>query len=594
MVLELKWVWRILCIMGLVTASTHPSLTKMKDFERDFNARRQQLIAYFDTLHAGPNFASIAAKYARNVDISTANRQLDTLIANPKGDMFFIYPMMGAFLKGKDKIPATTSRKVRNLWKTYTSYRGDTENHWAMYYTSVYLAAETWPNEAGSRWFNGKSSRENLDDAKGWLNNWMKVTTTIGQGEFDSPSYISFYLSSMFILYEFSKDRTVKRKAQMMIDYLLADAAVEYLDGMYCGGHSRDYQETVTTPKDTRMTGWGWLFFGQTDFYPVGEALFAAITSYRLPEVVYRAATERTTPYINIERKRVRNIIRFGGEKNPPVYKYDYMTRYYCLGSLQGGILQPIQQHTWDVTFVSDKIHCTVFSIHPYYSGYELSLFFPEEYKLQAAEVALTKTSYTREDKWIASSPYEQTFQHKNCIIVLYNIDPSHPIKHIDAFFPKDLDERKTDMSGWIFCRGGKTYIAYYPIKSFQWMEEQTCHRLRSQDLKNGCLVEVASEEDYPSFEAFQKVVVSNRIDCSNFDKSLTVSYTTSSGDTLVFAYGGERRVNGVEYKYPEDKLFSSQFLDADVGGQRLTIAYGDTERILDFKKLSIREHKKK
>ena len=50
-----------------------------------------------------------------------------------------------------------------------------------------------------------------------------------------------------------------------------------------------------------------------------------------------------------------------------------------ALGSIQGGILQPIQQHTWDVTFGHEMENATLFTLHPFYSGYELAMFFPEE-----------------------------------------------------------------------------------------------------------------------------------------------------------------------------------------------------------------------
>lgn len=584
---------RIWCLLFLICTlfSSELAYSTSREYDRNFGVRRQQLITYFDTMTVNPNFATIAAKYATKKDVASANKFLAQLVSEPRGEMFYTYPLMAAYLYGKDRIPAALRQKVRNLWTTYTPYRGDTENHWVMYYVALYLAAQTWPNQSGSKWFNGKSSGENLDDAKGWLNYWMKTTTTIGQGEFDSPSYSGFYLSSLFVLYQFAKDPVMKRKAQMMIDYLLSDFAVDHLNGMYCGGHSRDYQETVVDPKHTGSTGFSWLFFGQTDFYPRYEALFAAISSYRLPEVIYCIATDRTKPYVNLEQKRVRNIIRFGIEKNPPVYKYSYMTKDFCLGSLQGGILQPIQQHTWDVTFASDKPHCTLFTLHPYYSGRELAMFFPEEgQKLGVAEVASTKTSYNKEDKWISSSPYEQTFQYKDAIIVLYNIDPSEQNKHIDGFFPKDLDERKEDMSGWIFCRGGRTFIAYYPLKSYQWKEEDICFRLKSNGLKNGCVVEVASADEYPSFEAFQSKMKVSRIDFDESGKGLMVSYVRTLGDTLRFAYDGKREVNGKEIVLGNHKLFDNPFLQADVGSERITMIYGNKERVLDFKKATIRE----
>jgi hypothetical protein len=174
---------------------------------------------------------------------------------------------------------------------------------------------------------------------------------------------------------------------------------------------------------------------------------------------------------VHTETKRARNIIRFGDKGNPhakgarPIYKYTYMTGDYVLGSLHGGIFQPSQQHTWDVTFVSDKPNNALFTLHPFHSGKELAMFFPEEQKVLSDEVNRFHPAYTDPGKWNSSSPYEQTFQHKNALIVLYAIDPGARHPHIDGFFPKTLDERVEDPSGWIFCQAGKTYVAFFPLK---------------------------------------------------------------------------------------------------------------------------------
>jgi hypothetical protein len=91
------------------------------------------------------------------------------------------------------------------------------------------------------------------------------------------------------------------------------------------------------------------------------------------------------------------------------------MTKDYCIGSLQGGILQPIQQHTWDITFSNGA---TVFSVHPYFSEYELGMFFPEEIKTMLEPLVLaSKPTYSRPDKWTSSSPYERIFQYRGSLI---------------------------------------------------------------------------------------------------------------------------------------------------------------------------------
>ena len=128
----------------------------------------------------------------------------------------------------------------------------------------------------------------------------------------------------------------------------------------------------------------------------------------------------------------------FGDVLNPPAYKYTYMTADYVLGSLHGGILEPFQQHTWDVTFVSDKPYNSIFTVHPYHSSRQLGMFFPEELNVLSKDVDRYKVVYTNPDKWNSSSPFEQTFQHRNVLIVLYNIAPGASASSHRRLFPGD------------------------------------------------------------------------------------------------------------------------------------------------------------
>jgi hypothetical protein len=573
------------------------------------------------------DFAAIMAKLRTGVDVPRAVAMLDSLTADESiGGMFYACQLIGAYLHTREHLPDSLHRKVRRAYRQRTMYRGDTENHWVMYYTGLYLAAQTWPNEDGAQWFNGKNSKENFEEADAWLNHWITITTTIGQGEFDSPTYFITFVTPMLILHDFAQDPIMKKKAQMMLDYLFADFAAEHLCGNYGGGHSRDYPQDIVNPLAAASTAWAWLYFGEPDFVPWSEArgkpvrraarpslrrersversprfhveprqrswetVFGAVGSYRLPEIIHHIATDRSTPYVHTETKRVRNLIRFGEQRNPPVYKYTHMTGDYVLGSLQGGILQPIQQHTWDVTFVSDKPNNTIFTLHPFYSGKELAMFFPEEQKVLSDEVDRYHLVYTSPDKWNSSSPYEQTFQHKNVIIVLYNIDKGAKHPHVDGFFPKSLDERVEDASGWIFCRAGKAYIAFYPLKSYEWIEEEINWRWRSHDFKNGVVVEIGREKEYGSFVEFKRRFRRVKVETGNFEASLSVTYTTQAGDVLQFTYGGQRLLNGKPVDFADYKLFNGPFLQSELGSGVLKIVYKNQTRRLDFNQVSIEE----
>ncbi len=567
-----------------------------------FEVRRQRLIDVVSR-ERDRSFNTVTAKLFTGNDKAFALMMLDSLTTDESiGGMFYAYSAIGTYLKFRDQLPDSLKRKVRQAFRARSMYRGDTENHWVMYYTGIYLAAQTWPDEDRSQWFNGKSSEENFREAEGWLNHWISLSSTMGQGEFDSPTYFITFIAPMLTLYDFANDPVMKRKAQMMVDLLFVDYAAEHLAGNYCGGHSRDYPEDITNPLAAPSALWAWLYFGEpkTELWQENryrprnrgswETIFGATSTYRLPEIIYHIATDRSQSYVHTESKRVRNVIRFGREMNPPVYKYTYMTQSYALGSLHGGILQPIQQHTWDVTFKSDRPNNTIFTLHPFFSGKELAMFFPEEQKFLSDEVNRYHLIYTNPNKWNSSSPYEQIFQHKNTIIVLYNLDEIAQQPHIDGFFPKNLDEREIHNSGWIFCRAGSVFIAVYPLKRYEWIEESFNWRWRSSEKQNGVVVEVGSTIEDGSYEGFKSRVAQQHPEIKSAPKIFAVQYKTRHGEKMSLTFGGERTRNGKPISFKSYKFFNGPFVHSERGSGIVRMTYKNTVRELDFKKALVRE----
>jgi hypothetical protein len=567
-------------------ARTHISRA---EYLRAYEQRAHSISSYYDTSRAGGYYAA-AARYALGKDIHTADSMFVAALKVPSGDMFWMFPCIGAYLHGKDRMSAATNAVVRNAWKTYAPYRGDTENHWAMYYSSLFLASEQWPGLPGSEWYNGKSSDENRTDAKEYLIHWIEIATTIGQGEFDTPHYFTEYAVSMSLLADFAQDPEMKQRGKMMLDDLLVDFADEQLDGQYLGGFSRIYQPEVYKPLMTPASAYAWLYFGTGEPSLSEWALLPALGDYRIPLIIYDIATDRSHPYVERERKRVRNVIRFGNEKNPPVYKYTYVTKDYGLGSLQGGLLQPIQQHTWGVQYTYGRPYTTIFGLHPYWSSYELGMFFPEEIKPLIADVVGSKGTYNNPDKWTGGSPFERTFQDRNTLIVLYDIEPGTMTEHIDGFFPRNLQERIVDPSGWILCKAGETYIGWYPLQEGLWTGETENWRFRSHRLQNGEVVEVRSKDEIGSFEKFCAVLRARKPKAVLKPGEVSVEYTTPGNDRMKFRFPETRSLNGRAVDLTRTPLFDGPFLHADVGSQKLSITYGKQKLDLDFRKLTITE----
>jgi hypothetical protein len=548
-------------------------LTITSDQERleAFYSRRDSLIDFYadrippSDLRSG-GYIDIAAKLIRNQDLSWVLSRLDTLIKNPRGDMFWMYQAVTTAYTGRRNLPESYRARTRKLWRTYTPYRGDTENHWALYYTALYLISQLYPGEPADSWFNGKSSQENLEEAEEYLRHWMDLTVTIGQGEYDSPHYFGLFVLPMAQLYAWAADPDMKQRALMMIEYLLADFAVENLRGSYVGAHSRMTPDEVLQPGRGSSTGLAWLLFGDATFSPGAEAFILAKSGYEPSEILYRIATDRSAPYVHKERKRTRHRLRYSDVKNTAVYKYTYMTPEYALGSSQGGLLQPIQQHTWDLTWASsdpDKKRNTFFSIHPYSSTDELGMYFPEHLGMITELVVRSKPTYDSADKWTGGSPYEQVFQHEDALITLFDIPDGTRFPQISVFFSRDLTIRQEDSSGWIFARGGDTFIAWYPLAPYEWQKEpEGDWRLVSTALKNGGVLQTARAADYDSFETFKQDVIK--------------------------LYNEIPKVNSAKVNYEAWPLFDGPFLYAESGSRKLEMRHGDLRRLLDFDRLTI------
>ncbi len=604
------WVRAALLLLMLAPAAHAQVLPSQAAYDAGYTARRDTLVQHVldgarakaarmrAAASAAPAQANVMTPPAQRLDLLEAallvetgqdaamgERALREEAAAPfRGGMFYLHDMMAAYLRVQDRLAPETRAAIRDGFRTLPLYRGDTENHFLLYYTGLYLAAQTWPDAPRTAWFNGKSSDENRADARAYLDHWMDVTTTLGQGEFDSPTYFIVFAAPLFTLATYCEDALLRARARRVLDWVLADYAVDYLHGLYAGAHSRDYTYDAAKPEGAPAVGWGWLLFGDTAPVYRSDNLTAAWSAYRLPVVIHNVAVDRSVPYVQQERKRVRNVVRYGEAMSPPVYKQLYMTEDVALGSIQGGILQPIQQHTWDVTFSSPDTSSTVFTVHPYYAAQELAMFFPEEPEWLSNEVDRYHKVYTDENKWNSSSPYERVFQDRNALIVLYSLPPEARHPHVDGFFPKTLQRREVDPSGWIFCQGGDAFIAVRPLAPYTWIEEPTVWRLRSFAPRTGFVVEVAQARDYASWEAFKDRIRANALDTSAVAAAARVAYTTSAGARLSFAFPDDRRRDGQPVRYDAMPLFQGPYLNSP-GPGRLVVTHGGLRYEIDARR---------
>jgi len=543
------------------------------------------------------DMAAMAVKLARHEDAALCSRRVIEMMKTPGSGPFAMFPMTCVAFLGRDQLSPQARQAIRDVWRTTLQVRGDTENHWAMYYSTLYLMSEMYPNDPASSWYTGKSSRENMAEAKAYLISWMDIATRIGQGEFNPTHYIGEYAIPLLFLSNWAQDPVVRQRAHMMLDWIFADFAENTLNGTYIGAHARTDDIGVVEKWNSLSSCFSWLFFGNCPppaSYGSWPIYFAAADNdgqYVLPEVIYRIGVDRTGDYLQRDLKRSRRRWRDSPVLMAPIYKTTYVRKDYAVGSYQGGLADPIQTHVWDVTWaVPDPRgkHNTMFSMNPISSPYDMQMYFAEfpDAVISAATNA-HKPTYDSPDKFLGCSAFEQVFQDLDTVVALYNIPPGTRFPHVNGFFSRDLVGMREDPSGWIFAQGGRTYLAYRPLAPYEWRPVQGGDkRLYSPHLKNGTILQAAAAAEFKSFEAFQQAILALPLEVT-LEPTPSVKMRTLRGNEIVCAYGQTPVLNGTPVDYSSWKLFEGPYLQAEKYSRRLVIKHGKLERILDFNNLS-------
>jgi len=532
-------------------------------------------------------YNDVAANLRIGGDMDWNIARIDSLVLNPSGDLFLAWQLALVMGEGQGKLPAASMQKLRDLWQTYHFFRGDTENHHVIYYTSLYIVSEMYIDDGPETWFNGRSARENLDDAVSYLHDWVHLTTTIGQGEYDSPGYLPFFVGPVANLYSYARDPEVKELARKMLDLMIADYAAENLDGVMVASRSRSWEAPAQHPWRENPAAFAHLIWGQGPGFNRHETMMLYMSGWQPSDIIWKMGTDRSQPYEQIERKRTRHRIRYNdGIKNAPVYKYTWITPDYGMASAQGGLLQPIQQRTWMIHWRVDEpnpdLMATFFALHPYSSPESMQMYFSEHREMIVEMVARSKLPYDSPDKLVGESPYEQITQYKDALVALYDIPEGTRFPFISTFFSADLEDVVEDVSGWIVARGNRTWIGYFPLGPRTWYpSENGSRRLQSDALKNGYIVQLANTKDYPDVGAFIEALKTLSVD-ADLSGVPKVNFTALDGTSIELEYDGRPKHNGVEVDYENWPLYRGPFIN-ETGPKRFELRYGDKREELRF-----------
>jgi hypothetical protein len=435
--------------------------------------------------------------------------------------------------------PATIERlKHFFLEHDFSSIYGS-ENHALIFRTARYLMARALPDVQWPAY--GKTGRQLAEEDGAWLDQFLRFRAKRGWGEFDSAVYLGEDWECLCGLYDFSGEPQLKRLAQMMMDLLLAEMAIESLDGMYGGAHGRIYPPQALDHATEETYGLQHLYLGVGDPECLPPAKVDALTSgYRPDPLVLKIALDRRGTYEIRERKHLHNVDDGLPDHPLPgsIRKYSYRAPQYIMGCVQyqdaypstgrSGWYAHHQQHEWDLTMAGDT-KARLFTQHPGKA--------PEH-------------NYWTGDLGCGCGHF---FQNKTALIALYDIPPKQRHQFIHACLPRSAFDNVVEEGGSIFVRKGEACAMLRMSEGFEWTKqgEWQDREVISRGPRHAVACEVGSVPEFGSFEAFRRECLANVM---RFDTNrMELEYHSRRSGVLWMDTRGGRKLNGrdADLEYP-------------------------------------------
>jgi hypothetical protein len=161
------------------------------------------------------------------------------------------------------------------------------ENHYILFASGAYLAAQLFPDEVFTN--SGKTGRERMPVFRDRILRWMHLRYQTGFSEWFSNVYYSEDLTALINLADFCQDEGIRQHAKMVADLLIADMALNSFRGSLCGTHGRTYEEQKKWSHEEHTGSAFKVLFGTNHFTPgnMASVSLALSREYRLPEVLY-------------------------------------------------------------------------------------------------------------------------------------------------------------------------------------------------------------------------------------------------------------------------------------------------------------------
>ncbi len=561
-----------------------------------------------------------------------------------KGDRglyhFAIFQRTRLYFQFKDRLPKDVVASNRHdaagwfavmLGDRQRDHHG-TENHTFMHRCSAYL----WAEELGgadpdSDW------HDEYTFLRGWLIEQTRRLYTIGQGEYDSSTYVGFTLASWSNVYDFARDPEIRQVARAAMDWLVTALARKYYHGCQLGPEARGFarravgsgparpkrneEDPTVYPPVGSLSDWVcWLYFGNSargvdvDGWgirvPGAPLQVLALSDYRPPRVLRRIATKRVAmPYAARGAKPA-----YYGDRGSKDQETLFVNHRYAMGTLyspEAGVR-------------------TRGTILPQTTMFKLLL--RREGGIAACGAA---NGYHGHFPLEGRSPYDQYHQHRGAGLNVCWIPDEEDarIRHRSLFgFPAvigeptvgetagpprgltavkdpDIDPNADFAPDWYCWRVGKAFLAVRPLNGVAELRDTVTRAKRGEAVPakttgyrflvspgrlGGWAVQLSDVHHHQDLYAFRRAIAERcRLDLSRFATDREVTFTTLDGHVLRLRHSGgpggrpEAWTDGeaLDFETPWP-VFSSPYIKQDQGAGVLELSDGERTLSIDVNRM--------
>ncbi|MBW3625416.1 MAG: hypothetical protein KY468_18630, partial [Armatimonadetes bacterium] len=470
--------------------------------------------------------------------------------------------------------------------------RGGTENHGMMSRTTGYLFAEQFQKER-----TGDLKTDPHAYFLDFLRKECKKLYTIGQGEWDSSTYVAFSAAGWLNLYDYAKDPKVRDLARAALDWYSAAYALKYFHGLHSGVESRGFSHTPLSGQ-TDVLGWLWWNDLPKGFEPdlspkegqVRHAINAALSGYRPDPIVSALAKKEVKlPF----EARASKPVYYGYTESNVYQEYEYFTDSFTMSVLYNPT-------------PGDKV---VGEIWPQTTMFKLALLLPGTARVMGAA-----NGYHRHFPVEGRSPYDQYHAHKGAMVNLcYVPDPNadrraaqRSLLAVPAELPPPVVR-----DGWYVFEAGETFVAARPLgTNTRWTDLADWSRRTSDDPDgkvetkvypdykwlqtdgklSGWIIDTGRKKEYGTLSRFIDALrEKTRLDLSQMESDRTVTYRSLYGNTLKLRHPGglggkpDAWTNGRKLVFENWPVYESPYINEPLNRGILTVNDGQRRMTVDF-----------